>query len=238
MAEPTAPEALPADGAEPCPRCGTPCEPLQEYCLTCGLRLPAPPSGVVASLGTSWRRHLPWYPGDWIWAALALAVVAALGGALAVLAEPGESRSQTLVATTTPGRTTGLAVTTTPPPTAAPTTTVGTTTAPVQTAPPTPPPRRGGKLVVWPEGKSGWTVVLRSLPAGGGRSAAVADAREAIGSGMRDVGVLASSDYSSLHPGYLVVFAGIYDSQSDAEAAAETARSGSYPAAYVRQVSP
>ena len=50
--------------------------------------------------------------------------------------------------------------------------------------------------------------------------------------------MLESADYSSLHPGYFVVFTGIYDDQGDADAALATAESAGYPEAYVRPVSP
>ena len=54
---------------ERCPRCGTPYSPSQEYCLECGAKLPTR-SGVVALLGSAWRKRLGWYPGDWIWPSL------------------------------------------------------------------------------------------------------------------------------------------------------------------------
>ena len=49
-----------------CPRCGVAYEPLQEYCLECGARLPTN-RGVVGVLASSWQRRFAWYPGDWIW---------------------------------------------------------------------------------------------------------------------------------------------------------------------------
>ena len=83
----------------------------------------------------------------------------------------------------------------------------GATTVP---APPNP-----NALAVWPAGQSGYTDVLESLPAAGGRAAALARARQAKRSGLKQVGVLASSEYSSLHPGYFVVFSGIYRTQAE-----------------------
>ena len=68
-----------------CPRCGAEVDAGQEYCLECGLRLPRR-EGLVAGLGDAWQRRLPWYPGDWVWPALACLVIAALGAALAILA--------------------------------------------------------------------------------------------------------------------------------------------------------
>src|SRR5439155_25343679 len=84
-----------------CPRCGTPYGEGQEYCLECGSRLPAL-GGLIARLGSTWRRRLGWYPGDWIWPALlALLIAAAAGAASAIwLANGSSANDQTLVATT------------------------------------------------------------------------------------------------------------------------------------------
>ena len=60
-------------------------------------------------------------------------------------------------------------------------------------------------------------------------------ARNALGAGLTDVGLLDSSQYSSLHTGYFVVFTGIYDSENEARAGLDTAQ-GSYPQSYVRQI--
>src|SRR2546430_15820718 len=69
---------------ERCPRCGTPYSPSQEYCLECGAKLPTR-SGVVALLGSAWRKRLGWYPGDWIWPSLLALLVAAAAGAASAL---------------------------------------------------------------------------------------------------------------------------------------------------------
>ena len=85
-----------------CPRCGTPYEPYQEYCLECGLRLPAR-MGVVAVLAHQWQRRLPWYPGDWIWPVLLGLVIAALAATGAILAtRDDDSPTRTQVATGPP----------------------------------------------------------------------------------------------------------------------------------------
>src|ERR671936_2935599 len=83
-----------------CPRCGTPYEQSQEYCLECGSRLPAA-GGLLPRLGSAWRRRLGWYPGDWIWPTLlALVIAAAAGAASAIwLAARSSANDQTLVAT-------------------------------------------------------------------------------------------------------------------------------------------
>jgi hypothetical protein len=48
--------------------------------------------------------------------------------------------------------------------------------------------------------------------------------------------VLQSSRYSSLHPGYYVVFSGIYSSNGQASGALAAANAKGFSAAYVRQI--
>jgi len=74
----------------------------------------------------------------------------------------------------------------------------------------------GNRLVTWPLDKSGWTNILVSVPTVSGRDAALARAAQARRRGVRDVGVLDSSRFPSLHSGYWVVFAGIYTSEPEA----------------------
>ena len=74
------------------------------------------------------------------------------------------------------------------------------TTEPVE---PEPPPPGPGGLVEWPQGQTGWTIVLASLPESAGRAAATVRPGRRSQAGLTDVGVLNSSDYSSLHPGLL-----------------------------------
>jgi hypothetical protein len=78
--------------------------------------------------------------------------------------------------------------------------------------------------VEWPTGDDGWTVVLASLPQTGGRQAAEKRARDARRSGLTAVGILDSSQYASLHPGYWVVFTGVYGSEAEATSALQPAR--------------
>ena len=219
-----------------CPRCGTPYEPYQEYCLECGLRLPSS-TGVVAVLAHHWQRRLPWYPGDWIWPVLLGLVIAALAATGAILAtRDDDSPTRTQVATgpatepvdtvdTAPSETTPTGTGAEPPP-------AGTDTEPIE---PEPPPPGPGGLVEWPPGQTGYTVVLASLPESSGRAAAVSAGQKASEAGVTDVGVLNSSDYSSLHPGYWVVFSGIFDTIDEAKSGLDTARA-SYPQAYTRQI--
>lgn len=232
-----------------CPRCGVAYEPLQEYCLECGTRLPTN-RGVVGVLAASWQRRFAWYPGDWIWPVLLFLVltIAATGAALAANAARTDN-SRTLVATG-PTVTVGPGVT---PSTVAPTVTSTLpgapaptiTTGPLPTAPGTSP--RGGSttpppaanpnaLAVWPAGQSGYTEVLESIPVANGRDAAVARARRAKRAGLKDVGVIASAQYSSLHPGYFVVFAGIFRTAAEASAGLRDAHAKGFPDAYQTRV--
>ncbi len=113
------------------------------------------------------------------------------------------------------------------------TTTVVTATTPTTTTP-TPHPSAPG---AWPPGKSGYTVVLESIPVSAGRSFAAARARTARQAGLPRVGVLDSSTYTSLHPGYYVVFSGIYTSSAQASAALPAAHAAGFPDAYQVRVS-
>ena len=150
-----------------CPGCDTPAAPQQEYCLECGRRLRTP--GVVPTLAEGWRRRLRWYPGDWIWPSLLALVVAGLAASGAILwtREAESAARETLVGDTSPLPTT---VATIPETTSAPQPTVPTETT--QTTPTTTtrrPTRRA--LIEWPRGRSGWTLVLASLPVSNGSDA-------------------------------------------------------------------
>jgi hypothetical protein len=218
---------------ERCPRCETPYNPGQEYCLECGSRLPAR-GGAVARLGSAWRKRLGWYPGDWIWPSLLALIVAAAAGAASALwlADRSSANDQTVVATSPPATSLQQTTQTAPEPTTALTTTQ--TTAPA--APPPAPP--ASTLATWPAGRSGWTVVLDSLPSANGRAPALAEARQALHLGLKKVGVLDSAQFSSLHPGYYVVFFGIYASQAAAQSSIIDAHQKGYGGAYPRRITP
>ena len=93
-------------------------------------------------------------------------------------------------------------------------------------------------VLAWPSRDRGHTIVLASIPKERGRNAADRKANEAIDRGLSEVGVLDSSQYSSLTAGYYVVFTGIYDTQQEAENGLAGARAANYPLAYVREVRP
>lgn len=76
----------------------------------------------------------------------------------------------------------------------------------------------------WPTDEDGWTIALAAVPQTSGRATAVSRARAARAKGLPQVGVLDSSRYASLHPGYWIVFSGVYSSEAEATSALETAR--------------
>jgi hypothetical protein len=187
---------------------------------------------VLGGLAAAWRARFGWYPGDWVWPVLLGFVIAVAGaGAAIVLADAG-AEDRTLVATEggPPHSPTTSPVTTT---VALPTVPTGTPTAPPPATTTAPAP---GALIGWPAGRSGWTVVLESIPTRAGRSLAAARARDASREGLPEVGVLESSRYSSLHPGYYVVFSGIYASRPEAERARGAAAARGFGTAYTRQI--
>lgn len=206
-----------------CPRCGSTAGPLQEYCLECGARLPpdpvaGPPRRRIASAAT--------------WPLLVSGVIALLAAALVVAVQltTDDDRPDLVVATTEQPELPEP----TPPPEPVP------TTVPEPPAPPptqTQPPAQN-RVVSWPEGRRGWTVVIASLPESQGRQAATAKAREALQSGLPQAGVLVSSRFSSLHPGYLVVFSGVFEARAGAEERASRARARGYGTAYAREIAP
>jgi hypothetical protein len=221
-----------------CPRCGAPHGPDQEYCLECGYRL-QPPAGAFGRLSAAWERRFGWYPGDWVWPVLLGFFIAVAGATAAIVLADAGGGNSTIVATE--GGTAHSPTAATPTETVAlPTVPSGTPGAP--STPSKPPPAsttapRPGALTPWPAGTNGFTVVIESIPAGGsGRALAVDRARAASTAGLPSVGVLNSSRFSSLHPGYFVVFSGVYGSAVQAERARAAASVKGFQAAYVRQI--
>jgi hypothetical protein len=211
---------------EACLACGRPSAPDQEYCLECGSRIV--PGRRLSALEQAWTRRFGRYPGDWVWASLLLLLVAA-GSATAGIVTARDSRSggRTIVATSR--------VVTAPPAPPAATTTRPAARARPAPAPAKPKPASPTSLTTWPA-RDGYTVVLASIPARGtGFADAQAKAKAALSGGLREVGVLESAKFASLHPGYYVVFTGIYGSLEEAQTAASRA-SSRFPNAYARQI--
>jgi len=80
------------------------------------------------------------------------------------------------------------------------------------------------RLVVWPRDRSGWTIVLVSVPKARGSDEAVAVAQQARLRGLPRIGVLDSSQFASLQPGYWMTFTGRYQSEADATGSLRRAR--------------
>ena len=150
---------------------------------------------------------------EWWMRALLAGVVAIAGGAAAVAATGGDSARVDL--TTAVG---------------------GFVTAPGPSTLPSPSEGERSSVAEWPAGTDGWTIVLASYPQTGGRKAASTRAKQARAKGLPQVGVLDSSSYASLHPGYWVVFSGIYTSEAEAASALAAARKASRTAAVRRVV--
>jgi hypothetical protein len=148
----------------------------------------------------------------WLVRAGIAGVVAVAGAAVAVAATSGGSRAESLT-TALGGFTTARSAATLPGPQATP----------------------NGSSADWPAGVDGWTIALTSVPQIEGRKEAEARARVARRRGLAQVGVLDSSRYASLHPGYWIVFSGVYDSEAEATSALEAAKKVSRAAA-VRHV--
>jgi len=149
----------------------------------------------------------------WARRALLALVVAAAGAAAAVAAAGGGKGGSTNLITATGGFASVPAVNTIPGP-------AGSTGA-------------GG----WPATTSGWTIVLLSVPQTAGQKDAIAMVGRARKAGLPGAGILDSSAFASLHPGYWVVFSGVYTSQAEATSALQPAQELTR-AATVRRVVP
>lgn len=139
-------------------------------------------------------------PLHWVWPVATAALVAAAGAAVAIAAGGNDPHRATIVALT-----------------------------PLRPASGTPgsQPRAGGvragaKIREWPR-RNGYTVVLAVIPAAAGPGLAQARALAALKAGLPDVGVIESARYASLHPGYSVVFSGVYETLDAALAALPSA---------------
>lgn len=247
MVEPPPPPPPPEAGSPPpppepgrCPNCGAPHDVYQEYCLECGRRLPG--AYVGGRYAEIWRRDSPL----WLWAALAaLLLVALVSGAVVALAatddeKNSEPATSIPVVSTAPSTTDTVGVVTQPPTITInpPTTTAGTTTFSTTTFGTTTfgTTTTTDQNVTWPTNKDGFTVIVKSVETSKGRTQAENAADKARTNGLPEVGILNSTDYASMNPGYYVTFTGIYDTESQATAALPNARSKGFPTAYVREV--
>jgi predicted nucleic acid-binding Zn ribbon protein len=229
---PPQPPAAAAPARAACPVCGTPADPGQEFCLSCGNRVTQ-----------RYRRPPSWRLVAGALAAAVLAIGAAVGAAIGLSGGHKQSPVETTT-TTTAAVTPPPAPTTAPPPAATtPTATTpakpGTTaTAPGATTPgptpgkPTTPAFPGA--AVWPAGTTAYTVDLLETP---NQKEAKAEAKTAIAKGI-SAGVLQSDGYQTLPPGLYVVFAGQYKTPALARSAADGYAKKGFGSAYGRLIKP
>ena len=228
MQTPPPPDA-PAPPERRCPRCGHAMAADQEWCLACG----AAASTEVAE-PRGWRVPIMLTGGLALLAILGvvLALVALSGGGEKLETPTPTPSAQAAVPTTSPIPTATATVSPLPTESAAPT----VTASPTETASPTDTPDSntgsdtGSTFTGWPGG-NGWTVIIASKNS---QSAAETVATEAQGKGLT-VGILKSDDFSSLNPGYQVVFTEKFDSKSAAEDTLSDVRKD-YADAYVKEV--
>jgi cell division septation protein DedD len=205
-AEPGAPER---PASRRCPRCGAGMTDRQEWCLSCGA---AVGTRVISAPG--WRTPIAIAGVILALAAIAIAV------AIVQLADDTDQVAQSPPAAS-------------PTPSApAPTTTPAPTVTPEPTATPEATPPSGSADAEWPAGESGWTVVLASDTS---QSGARDKADRFAADGIPGVGVLSAEGFSSLKDGFWFVFAGRYDSQSEARDALDGIDAND---AYIRRVEP
>jgi hypothetical protein len=205
-----------------CPHCGAARGPDSEYCTGCGRPLRLPGRAQVL------RER---FSGNSVWPVLAVLLFAALGALVAIAVSRGDDGGRTLVATKLPPRTTVPRV---------PifgTETTATTVLPVVTTTPPPATTTATRttLTEWTV-PDGYTLVLASVPRANGRASAVQIAKRALTQGLAGVGVLDSNDFSGLHPGYFVVFSGVYQTNADASSHITQARTAGFAAAYARRI--
>jgi hypothetical protein len=125
----------------------------------------------------------------------ALAAIAAAGAAVAIAVASNDSGSEPVV-----------------------TAIGGSATVPATAVEP------GASLTQWSRVERGWTIVLVSVPKSRGRDKAVAVAQQARARGLRRVGVLDSSVFASLRPGYWMTFTGKYETEAEATSVLRRAR--------------
>jgi hypothetical protein len=218
-----------AGADETCPRCGARRAPDQRYCLDCGLLLPVV-TGSVPALRRRWLRRFGWYPGDFVWTALLALLVAIAGTAAAIVvsdrrAAHGPRRFATATAAIPVHR-----------PSAEPPRRIRARVGHGKLPKPPEPTRTPPGRLTWPKNANGWTIVLVSYPKTTSRREALQTASKAAKAGLGQVGILDSSRFASLQPGYFVVFAGIYGSKADADSAVATVRGAGFAGAYSRQI--
>jgi hypothetical protein len=230
-----------------CPRCNAPVTDDQHWCLNCGHALTSRVAGAPG-----WRTPI---------VIVGAVIVLAIAGLLvAFLSLSDEDKTKAVASAATPAQTpvpvtgpsgpTGASPTGASGPsgpsgptgatpedegTPAPDTSIpepSPTPTSTATKPSSTPSGPSGELAEWPTGKTAFTVIIYS-----GTTKPLAEAKARSLSSLSELGLLRSRDYSSLRPGYWVVFKGQYDNLAQAQAAAKSVQSDA-PGAYAKQVKP
>ncbi len=227
---------LPAADVARCPACLSPMRSDQRYCLECGERLavdeiPPPPGGgsAFANRNTS------------ILAIIAVVlIIAGVGLAWVALRATNDGDDPLTTSATTATGTTDTGITDTGITDTGITDTGITDTGITDTGiTDTGMTDTGGTASGWPADQSGYAVILASKDAASFTEAdAQAIADQAAAAGVPMVGVLDSSLFPSLNPGYWAVFSGPYTTKDEAALAATTIQGQGYPDAYAREVQP
>ena len=235
-----------------CSECGHALEADQAYCLECGAPTPKAPK-LHARIGPAGILAIGLLALGIGAGALAYAVskddkkTASTGtgvtntGSVPVLPtgptttfDPGNTTPTLPTVPTDPTFPTSPTETTTPTQPTTPTdpTTPTQPTTPTEPTTPTTPTTTPDEIVdTWPQGKTGWTVILATST-----DATVAAAfRDKVQATGKPAGLLETSLYVDLEPDFWSVFSGVYDNREAAIAAAERLRA-TYSDAYAARV--
>lgn len=237
-------EAAAQDTPAPCRECGAPLAAGQPYCLECGAPTPVAPAITRGGRAAGWVAAglivAGIGAGALTWAVAAgdddpgpvIAVTTATDAATDVPATTDATTAEALptdtAATAVPGTDTAAGTLPIDPSVTATDTTA--TDPPISTA--TPPPATDPQTTAdWPAGRIGWTAVVSS---GRDRSEAIGT-KASVRAAGEPAGVLFSSDFATLKPGFYVVFSGVF-SRRDAAAAHSRELAGRFPGAYPRRI--
>ena len=91
----------------------------------------------------------------------------------------------------------------------------------------------------WPAGRDGWATILISKEVDDFDNAYMEDLRsDAQARGLTNLGLLYSSNWSTLNPGFRVLYQGPFDTRQEADRTAVAAQGNGYEFAYPRHVAP
>jgi hypothetical protein len=226
-----------------CPSCLALVEPDQEFCLECGARL-EPAAGDRGGRGPRNR-----------WLIAGIAALLLVGGFVIAWGFTRDDSSKVAASSlssgtkvTTPGVSTPSISTIDQTGTSVPTITGSSTATTTVTVTETSGSTSTGTSAdcggqpsgpdtdSWPNGRDGWMAILSSKPTTDYTFADFcARLKRAEAQGYTNLGIVDSTDYVSLRPGFWVLYEGPFNTRQEAAAAAAAA-SGDWPGAYPREV--